>query len=62
MIEKKNECDEHVRQRKEREAKILELTRKYAVEKESAQQMRSVYQPKLKETISYQKELYGNIL
>lgn len=40
-----------LRSKKDREAKIQELTRKYAVEKENAQQLRSVYQPKLKETI-----------
>jgi hypothetical protein len=47
------ERDEMMRQRKEREAKIQELNRKYKLEKESAQQLRQVYQPKLKETIGY---------
>lgn len=47
------ERDEMLRQRKEREAKISELNRKYKLEKESAQQLRQVYQPKLKETIGF---------
>jgi hypothetical protein len=51
------ERDEMMRQRKEREAKIQELNRKYKLEKESAQQLRQVYQPKLKETIGYQRDL-----
>jgi hypothetical protein len=39
MLEK----DEMIRHRKEREAKITELNRKYITEKESATQLRQVY-------------------
>lgn len=51
------EKDEMLRNRKEREAKITELNRKYTTEKESATQLRQVYQPKLKETIGFQRDL-----
>ena len=55
------EKDELIRSKKDREAKIQELTRKYAIEKEQHQQLRSVYQPKLKETIVYQRELQKDL-
>ena len=53
------ERDEMARQRKERESKIQDLNRKYKLEKESAQALRQVYQPKLKETIGFQRDLAG---
>lgn len=49
MLEK----DEFLRMRKENVSKIQELNRKYLSEKEAAAQLRSVYQPKLKETIGF---------
>ena len=56
--ELKSEIDELLRQKKERESKISEINRKYKQEKEAAHALRAVYQPKLKETQAYQKELY----
>ena len=41
------------RQKKEREVKISDLTRKLKLEKESAQQMKQVYAPKLKDTMVF---------
>lgn len=46
-----------LRQKKERDAKIQELNRKYKQEKEAYTQLKQVYHPKLKETIGFYQEI-----